>query len=221
MTKWYGTPLVQKDGLVLKPYLNFLEGLVLSQDTVGLQGLSHLPNRASRGKPADQHTYTCIYISVYMLMQPTRPYLFLFLHQFYICHMLHIAKHSSTPYTHTHIYIYTHTHTHIHTHVYIYICASETLESAVHLSQLSSRMLWSGGLPSLAPSAAVCKRYAPSFCLWESAFLHISSPGPSCGFNFLPLDSWMTVVSMSTWQGFEWVKFCSFHLSQKHMAGQN
>ena len=88
-----------------------------------------------------------------MLMQPTRPYLFLFLHQFYICHMLHIAKHSSTPYTHIYIYIYTYTHTyiyiHIHTHIYIYICAPATLDSAVHLSQtqFSHVVIWRLAFP--------------------------------------------------------------------------
>ena len=194
MIHW--TPLVQKDGLVLKPYLNFLEGLVLSQDTVGLQGLSHLP-RASRGKPADQHTHTHTYTYLCICscnpLDPTFSYSCINFTSAICCTL------QNTQALRIHIYIYTYTHTYIyiHIHTHIYICAPATLDSAVHLSQLSSRMLWSGGLRSLAPSAAVCKRHAPSFCLWESAFLHISSPGPLVASTFCP---WIP-----GWQLFQWV----------------
>ena len=87
-------------------------------------------------------------------MQPTRPYLFLFLHQFYICHMLHIAKHSSTPYTHIYIYIYiyTYTHTyiyiHIHTHIYIYLRTSNFRQrSSFVTTQFSHVVIWRLAFP--------------------------------------------------------------------------
>ena len=142
---------------MLKPYLNFLEGLVLSQDTVGLQGLSHLP-RASRGKPADQHTHTHTYTYLCICscnpLDPTFSYSCINFTSAICCTLQNtqaLRIHTYIYiyiYTYTHTHIYTHTHTHTYIYIYIYLRTSNFRQrSSFVTTQFSHVVIWRLAFP--------------------------------------------------------------------------